>query len=90
MNSIEQGLSSKQQMFFNIKKCKIVLIRKQQAVMVYDMKGWHIDTVTEEQDLGVVIRNDLKSSSMCAQENNKLMRLTECFCLNLFEWFNIR
>jgi len=50
-------------MLCNVKKCKTMHIGKRPAVRVYTMNGCPIDTVAEEKDLGVVIRNDLKSSS---------------------------
>ena len=63
------------QMLFNVKKCKTMHIGKQHAERVYTMNGCRIDTVTEEKDLGVVIRNDLKSSSQCTLAYNKANRM---------------
>ena len=49
----------------NAKKCKTMHLEKKQAVNAYKMNGSQMDIVTEVKDLGVVIRNDLKSSSQC-------------------------
>jgi len=62
-------------MLINVKKCKTMHIGKRQAVRVYTMNGCQINTVAEEKDLAVVIRNDLKSSSQCTQAYNKAKRM---------------
>ena len=41
------------------------------------MNGCQMDTVTEEKELGVMIRHDLKSSSQCTQAYNKANRMLE-------------
>ena len=63
------------QMLFNVKKCKTMHIGKQQAVSVHKMNESQMDIVTEEKDMGVVIKNDLKSSRQCTQSYIKANRM---------------
>src|SRR5664279_2182973 len=60
-------MSSEWQMLFNVKKCRTMHIGKQLTEREYRMNVRQLDTVKEEKDLGVLIRNDMKSSSQCSQ-----------------------
>ena len=47
-------------MFFNEKKCKVMHIGKSNRQFMYTMKGYTIDTVDLEKDLGVYLSKDMK------------------------------
>lgn len=52
-------------MQFNIDKCKVMHIGKNNSNCVYDIDNTPISTTVKEKDLGVVVSNDLKVSSHC-------------------------
>ena len=64
-------------MMFNVQKCKAMHVGKNRmdAVAEYSMKGTVLETVDEEKDLGVVLKNNLKVSSQCAQTYGKASRI---------------
>ena len=49
-------------MLFNIDKCKVMHIGKNNLKTKYELDGANLDEVIEERDLGVIIQNDLKCS----------------------------
>ncbi len=63
------------QMLFNVEKCKAMHIGKRNCEFGYQMNGITLGTVTEEKDLGVVVRNDLKVSGQCAQACSKANKM---------------
>jgi len=67
--------SSEWQMLFNVKKCRTMHIGKQLTEIEYRMNDRQLDTVKEEKDLGILIRNDMKSSSQCSQAYFKANRM---------------
>ncbi len=50
---------------FNVDKCKVMHIDSRNSIHSYHMQGKTLRTLTEESDLGVTIRNDLKSTRHC-------------------------
>ena len=55
--------SKKWQMPFNLDKCKIMHVGHKNKNEKYELLGKEIESVQQEKDLGVIITNDLKSSS---------------------------
>jgi ribonuclease P/MRP protein subunit RPP40 len=53
------------QMLFNVDKCKIMHLGYNNSRAKYEMNGKYLEEVTEERDLGVIMRSDLKCSSQC-------------------------
>lgn len=63
------------QMMFNVQKCKVMHVGKNRMDAEYSMNGAILETVEEEKDLGVVLKNNLKVSSQCAQAYGKASRM---------------
>ena len=57
--------SKERQMPFNVKKCKVLHIGRNNAYCEYSMNGEFLQSVTEETDLGIILSNDLKPSKQC-------------------------
>ena len=52
-------------MLFNLDKCKIIPFAYNNPNNIFLLGGHILETVDEENDLGVMLRNDLKDSSHC-------------------------
>ena len=67
--------SEKWQMSFNVDKCKVMHIGKDNNNYQYTMNNRVLQTVTEEKDLGVIFSNDMKTSKQCTAAANKANRM---------------
>ena len=63
------------QMLFNVEKCTVLHIGKENQQFSYYMDGRELEKRSEEKDLGVIITNDLKSSRQCLQAYNRASRI---------------
>jgi len=54
-------------MLFNVDKCKVMHIGKENPNLSYYMKGKQLEDVNQEKDLRIIITNDLKPSAHCTQ-----------------------
>ena len=54
-------------MLFNVEKCKVMHLGKNNTKCQYIMGGQLLQTVSEEKDLGVIISDDLKVTSQCSK-----------------------
>ena len=61
-------------MQFNVDKCKVMHIWKHNPEVKYTMANTQLKTVHEE-DLGVLITEDLKSSAHCIHSYTKANRM---------------
>ena len=59
------------QMKFNIQKCKVMHIGRNNKEAEYFMQGNKLDKVIEEKDLGILISNNFKVSNQCRKAANK-------------------
>ena len=66
-----QTWSEDWQMLFNVSKCKILHMGKQNRGYNYTMDGRPLEVVDNEKDVGVVIHNSLKPSIQCAKAAGK-------------------
>jgi len=70
-------------MEFNIKKCKIMHVGRNNPRFQYKMKEQDLEETEQETDIGVIITNDLKPSRQCCRASNKagavLAQLTRAF-----------
>ena len=66
---------------FNVSKCKVMTLSTSATKhpRQYYIKGQPLERVTEEKDLGVLLRTDLKSSIQCTTAYNK----ASAICLGL-------
>ena len=55
------------QMLFNIEKCKVLHIGKNNGKEIFSMGGKVLESVEEEKDLGVIVNYDLKVSKQCTK-----------------------
>jgi len=55
------------QMSFNVDKCKVMHIGRNNSKHTYTMEGRRLQEITEERDLGIIVTNDLKSADQCNQ-----------------------
>jgi len=62
-------------MLFNVNKCKVMHIGKQNQQRQYFMHDQCLEVVCQEKDLGILISNDLKVSQQCQQTYNKASRI---------------
>jgi len=67
--------SEEWQMNFNVKKCKVMHIGKNNTEYKYTMSGMELESTKAEKDLGVVMSLDLKSTDHCLQAYNKASRM---------------
>ena len=63
--------ASKWQLYFNINKCKVVHIGRQNPRFQYTMNGIPIESVESERDLGIFIDNTAKPTLQCAKAAQK-------------------
>jgi hypothetical protein len=68
--------AQKWMMRFNIDKCKIVHVGRNNVQAKYSIKGTYLKKVTEEKDLGVIISEDLKPSKHCQMAYSKATRMS--------------
>jgi hypothetical protein len=54
-------------MTFNIEKCKVMHVGKNNPCFEYTMNGVKLSTTEEERDIGVVISKNLKPSEQCSK-----------------------
>ena len=73
------------QMRFNVSKCKVMHLGPGNMLWKYSMGGRHLDEVSEERDLGVIISNDLKVEAQCSAayvKANRMLGLIERTVVN--------
>ncbi|CAM5165119.1 unnamed protein product [Natator depressus] len=58
--------ATKWQMKFNVDKCKVMHIGKNNLHYTYNMMGANLATTNQEKDLGVIVDSSLKTSTQCA------------------------
>ena len=63
-------------MRFNVAKCKIMHVGRNNIRADYTMGGVKLQKVSEEKDLGVVISSDLKPSRQCQVAYNKATKIS--------------
>ena len=63
------------QMTFNVEKCKVMHIGKNNPNFQYKMNNKILETTTLQSDLGVLISDDLKSTKQCIDVEKKCNRL---------------
>jgi hypothetical protein len=54
-------------MLFNIAKCKVMHLGRNNVKAVYEIDGTKLDEVDEERDLGVIMQKDLKCNQQCSR-----------------------
>ena len=65
----------KQQMNFNVEKCKFVHYGKRSIKFEYSLYGHPPETVASEKDLGIVFSNDLKVRRQCEEAYSKASQM---------------
>ena len=63
--------SDRWQMPFNIQKCKVMHVGNSNPKINYEIKGEAIQEVSQETDLGIEIKNNLKVDAQCAKASKK-------------------
>ena len=53
------------QMLFNLSKCKVLHIGRNNSKFNYQMNSVSLEKVTEENDVGIILDRSLKSSERC-------------------------
>ena len=75
--------AQKWEMEFNVGKCKVMHIGKNNPKYEYEMKGQKMSETVKEKDLGVLIENNLKPSAQCEaaakKANQVLGQITRSF-----------
>ena len=54
-------------MLFNIAKCKVMHLGRNNVKAEYEIDGTKLDEVDEERDLGVIMQKDLKCNQQCSR-----------------------
>ena len=67
--------SKRWQMPFNTEKCKVMHIGNNNPQANYSLLGKEIKSVEQEEDLGVIISKDLKSTKQCIKVEKKAQKL---------------
>ncbi|CAM5108054.1 unnamed protein product, partial [Natator depressus] len=67
--------ATKWQMKFNVDKCKVMHIGKNNPNYTYNMMGANLATTNQEKDLGVIVDSSLKMSMHCAAAVKKAIRM---------------
>ena len=62
--------SDQWQMPFNVDKCKVMHFGRGNLNHTYSLKGKNLEKITQENDLGILIRNDLKVSNQFRKAYN--------------------
>jgi len=68
--------SKERQMLCNADKCKVMHMGYNNKLIEYHMNDVKLECVSEEKDLGVIIREDLKCEKHCSEAVRKQ---TECW-----------
>ena len=63
-------------MKFNVMKCKIIHIGRNNGQADYTMNGVKLQKVSEEKDLGIIVSDDLKPSKHCQMAYNKATKMS--------------
>ncbi|CAM5175590.1 unnamed protein product [Natator depressus] len=63
--------ATKWQMKFNVDKCKVMHIGKDNPNYTYNMMGANLATTNQEKDLGVIVDSSPKTSTQCAAGSQK-------------------
>jgi len=63
------------QMSFNVDKCKVMHIGRNNPKHTYTMEGRDLQEITEETDLGVIVTSDLRSADQCKHAYNRASRM---------------
>ena len=58
-------------MEFNVKKCKVMHVGRNNPDCEYYMAGSVLQTVNKERDIGVLVNQDLKPSLHCAEASRR-------------------
>ena len=80
-NIIQQDLdkivkwSDAWQMSFNVEKCKVMHVGRNNGNHQYIMNNQVLQAVTEEKDLGVIYTDNMKTSKQCTAARNKANRV---------------
>src|SRR6478609_63255 len=64
------------QMLFNIEKCKVMHVGRNNLLSTYSINGKDLNVVSEEKDLRVIVNNDLnvsKQFAMAASKGNQML-----------------
>lgn len=67
--------ADKWQMEFNVSKCKVLHIGKNNSNFSYTMGDKWLDASDSERDLGVVVNNDLKVHKQCLEARNRANKM---------------
>ncbi|CAM5124383.1 unnamed protein product, partial [Natator depressus] len=67
--------ATKWQMKFNVDKCKVMHIGKNNPNYTYNMMRANLATPNQEKDLGVIVDSSLKTSTQCAAAVKKANRM---------------
>jgi len=59
------------QMLFNVEKCKVMQVGRNNKEFKYEIGGKTLQAVEEERDLGVIIHKSMKVSRQCAEAAKK-------------------
>uniref|UniRef100_A0A8C3I5X8 Reverse transcriptase domain-containing protein n=1 Tax=Chrysemys picta bellii TaxID=8478 RepID=A0A8C3I5X8_CHRPI len=68
--------ATKWQIKFNVDKCKVMHIGRNNPNYTYNMMGANLATTNQEKDLGVIVDSSLKTSTQCAavvKKANKML-----------------
>ncbi|CAM4607019.1 unnamed protein product [Lepidochelys olivacea] len=63
--------ATKWQMKFNVDKCKVMHIGKNNPNYKYNMMGANLATTNQEKDLGIIMDSSVKTSTQCAEAVKK-------------------
>jgi hypothetical protein len=63
------------QMEFNVGKCKVMHVGRNNKRYTYNIGGCLLKEVESEKDLGIIVAADMKSSEQCTQAYNKASRI---------------
>ena len=63
------------QMLFNVEKCKVMQVGRNNKEFKYEIGGKTLQAVEEERDLGVIIHRSMKVSRQCAEAAKKGNRI---------------
>ncbi len=62
-------------MKFNVAKCNVMHVGTSNTYSCYTLRGFQIETTDTVRDLGVIIRNNLKTTKQCTNVEKKCNRL---------------
>ncbi|CAM4564408.1 unnamed protein product [Caretta caretta] len=75
--------ATKWQMKFNVDKCKVMHIGKNNPNYTYNMMGANLPMTNQERDLGVIVESSLKTSTQCAAAVKKANRMLNIILADL-------